>query len=195
MPVFNYDDIIKMRQKQEILNEDAVYTFDGKYVDTNGKIKTEKGEGNDSIKINIMKEKKKEEGDKELPHDNRLKLVKNSKYGPSIEFFMDNDYTYSQLLEKDVFKNDNKSGKDDKEIEYYKYFTLAASIYARDEIKEFMKNKNKSSQDLNDKITELFEKTRSYKSSKSLRIAANDAWKERNPNKELPKEDKKDYIK
>ena len=196
MSVYSYDDIIKMRQKQEIIKEEAVYTFNGKYKDSNGKEKTEKNEGNPSIKINILRERKKEKGVKQLPHDNRLKIVQDKRSGPSIEFFKDNDYTYSQLLEKDVFKNDNdKSNKNDKDLNYYKDFTLAASIYARNEIKEFMSNTDKSYDEVNDKIAELFEKTRSYKSSRALRVAANDEWMKRNPNKELPKKDKEDYIK
>lgn len=168
MPVYTFDDIIKMHQKQGFLNEATIYNFD---------------KNKNAKKINVYKDSQ----EKKLKHDYRLKLMRGEDQGLSVEFIKDKDLPYDEL-KKNYIKNDDAKDKDIKTLNKdYKSFTIAAAVYAREEIKEYLDQKSTIDESkIQAKLKELYDKVKSYKED-DLKPFVDEIWKERNPEKELPK--------
>lgn len=161
MPVYRIDDILRMNHKQEILNEATIYAFD---------------ESRNAKKINVYKDSP----ERRLNHDNRLKLMKGENQGLSVEFVKDKDLPYDELKKKYI-KNDDATDKDIKSLNKdYKSFTIAAAVYAREEIKEYLDpNKTIDESKIKAKLKELYDKAKSYKED-DLKPIVDKVWKERN---------------
>lgn len=171
MPVYTFDDLARMNRVQEVLDEATIYKFD---------------KNKNAKKINVFKDSP----NKKLKHDYRLKLMKGEDQGLSVEFPKDKDLPYDEL-KKNYIKNDDAKDKDIKNLNKdYKSFAIAAAVYAREEIKEYLSHENSIDETkIQAKLKELYDKAKSYKED-DLKPIVNEVWKERNPGKELPKSDK-----
>lgn len=152
MSVYNYNDLIKPTLIS--LNENTIYQINP---------------GKSGEKLNAMKFKSK--------HDYRVKLMKGDDQGLSVEFDINKDLSYDEL--ENYVKNENEGNKDIKKMnKKYKAFTVAATVYARDEIKNFITN-NGDSKDISDKIDELQSKAGYFNEGK-LKELADKEWDKRN---------------